>query len=382
VEAVNSGWLPSFLWKVRMTLAIVLLLVGLALLAAGGEVLVRGAAGLAERAGISPLIVGLTVVAFSTSAPELAVTLQAVYLGQPDLAVGNVVGSNIANVLLILGVSALIAPLVVAHQLIRVDIPLMIAACGALMVVALDGNIDRLDGAVLLAGLIAYVILTVRLAQRSRAPDEFDYPLDAIEGVAPRHKPRLGVMLAQVVIGIGLLVLGGNALVEGASTIARGLGVSELVIGLTVVAVGTSLPELATSVVAVMRNEREIAIGNVVGSNLFNCLCVMGLTALTGPQAVRVSPEALAFDLPFMLAVAVVMLPLAFDSFRLSRRKGLLLVGYFGLYVLYVLVRAIQPESLAALHTAMLWFVAPLTGIVLIWLSLRGWRRQRTAING
>ncbi len=360
-----------------MALSIVLLIGGLIALAAGGEVLVRGASRLAERAGISPLIVGLTVVAFSTSAPELAVTLQAAYMGQPDLVVGNVVGSNIANVLLILGLSALIAPLVVSYQLIRVDIPLMIAACAALAVMALDGAIGRLDGALLVLGLIAYVTLTVHLARRSRSPGEFDYPLDAIEGEAPRSQSALALLLAQVVIGIALLVWGGNLLVEGASAVARALGVTELVIGLTVVAVGTSLPELATSVIAVVRNEREIAIGNVVGSNLFNCLCVMGLTALTGPTAVGVSPDARAFDIPFMVAVAVVMLPLAFDGFQLSRRKGLLLCGYFVVYVTYVVARAVQPESLSALQAAMVWFVVPLTGIVLVWISIRGWRRQR-----
>ncbi|WP_417777914.1 calcium/sodium antiporter, partial [Stutzerimonas xanthomarina] len=252
---------------------------GLVLLVAGAEALVRGAAKLASRFGIPPLIIGLTVVAFGTSAPETAVSVQASLNGSGDIAVGNVIGSNIANILLILGLSALIAPLVVSRQLIRLDVPVMIGAGLLCYGLAWNGSISRLDGILLLVALLGYTLFLVIASKREQpgpGVDEFDTEF----GPDPAAKPYAWVLqLLLIVLGLGLLVGGSNLLIEGAVGLARALGLSELVIGLTVVAIGTSMPELATSVLAVIRGERDIAVGNIVGSCIFNLLLVLGAGA-------------------------------------------------------------------------------------------------------
>ncbi|HEY5790705.1 MAG TPA: calcium/sodium antiporter, partial [Gammaproteobacteria bacterium] len=285
-----------------------LLLLGLLLLVAGAELLVRGAVRLAGAWGVSPLVVGLTVVAFGTSAPELAVSLSAAWRGQAgaDLALGNVVGSNIFNVLLILGLSAAITPLVVAQKLVRVDVPLMIGVSLLVLLLALDGAIGRGDGLLLFAGIVAYSVFAVVHGRREADAVAQQYA-DALDG-APAGGParHLGLVL----VGLVLLVLGARWLVHGATGLARGFGVSELVIGLTVVAGGTSLPEVATSVVASLRGQRDIAVGNVVGSNLFNLLGVLGLSGLAAPDGLVVIDSVRGFDLPVMIAAAIACLPI------------------------------------------------------------------------
>jgi len=357
-----------------MTLAY--LIGGLVLLVAGAEALVRGASKLAARFGISPLIIGLTVVAFGTSAPETAVSIQASLNGSGDIAVGNVIGSNIANILLILGLSALVAPLVVSRQLVRLDVPVMIGAGLLTFALAWNGRISQLDGLILLALLLLYTAFLVIASKREARmqSDEFRDEYGA-EGNA---KPLGWILqLTLVLVGLGLLILGSNLLIEGAVALARALGLSELVIGLTVIAVGTSMPELATSLLAVYRGERDIAVGNIVGSCIFNLLLVLGAGAAIAPEGLSISPNALAFDLPVMLAVFVACLPIFFSGYRINRWEGTLFFGYYLAYTLYLIMFSTGLPAINLLRHAMTWYVLPLTAITLLVIFLRAWRHQR-----
>jgi cation:H+ antiporter len=347
-------------------LPLVLFVLGLLVLVVGAELLVRGASRLAVAAGVSPLVVGLTVVAFGTGSPELAVSVGASLGGRADLALGNVVGSNIFNVLFILGLSALITPLVVARQLVRLDVPLMIAVSVAVWLLALDGRVARLEGGLLFAALVLYTIWSIQQARRESAAS-------AVAPVGRRGSPAVDVVT--IVVALGLLVLGAGWLVDGAGSLARALGVSELVIGLTIVAAGTSLPEVATSLVAGIRGERDIAVGNVVGSNIFNLLGVLGLAAAVGPAGVRVSTAALGFDVPVMTAVAVGCLPIFFTGHRISRWEGALFLGYYVAYVLYLALAAKRHDLLGAFSGVMVAFVIPLTVVTLGVFVVRAMRR-------
>ena len=353
---------------------IILLLVGLVLLVAGAEALVRGASRLAAAVGISPLVIGLTVVAFGTSAPELVVSLRATLSGTPDIALGNVIGSNIANVLLILGISALIAPLIVAQQLVRLEVPLMIGASLLLLLAALDGRIGRLDGLVLFAGIVAYTTFAIRQSRKESAAVREEYAQEYSD--QPRTALQWFVDLGFVVGGLAMLVFGAEWLVNGAVTIARALGLSELIIGLTIIAIGTSLPELATSVVAAIRGERDIAVGNVVGSNLFNILSILGLTSLISPTGVAVAPAALRFDLPVMVAVAVACLPIFYTGYQISRWNGLLFLSYFVAYVAYLVLDATAHDALPLFSNVMWLFVLPLTVLTILIIAFRARRVQ------
>jgi cation:H+ antiporter len=278
---------------------------GLTILVIGAEVLVRGASRLAAALGISPLVIGLTIVAFGTSSPELAVSLQSALNGQPDLAVGNVVGSNILNVLLILGLSALITPLIVAQQLVRLDVPIMIGASLLVWVLALNGAISQVEGASLFILMLAYIGFLLWQSRREHnAAVEAEYAQEYTSH-EPKSMRRNLINGVLVVVGLALLVLGSRLFVQGASDLARTFGLSELVIGLTIVALGTSLPEVAASLMAAFKGERDIAVGNVVGSNIFNLLTVLALTALIAPGGVPVSLGALNLDIPFMVRLPV-----------------------------------------------------------------------------
>ena len=368
------------------------ILLGLVLLVAGGEMLVRGAAGLAARIGMSPLVVGLTVVAFATSAPELAVTLGAVLGGEPGLAVGNVVGSNIANVLMILGASALILPLLVKVQLVRVDIPFMAAFSVLFLLLAIDGGLSRVDGLILFVLLILYISVAIILSRRDGHADDLHGPGASIatasagrvgrtvgsdvgkegdtmtEAVAEAnvHTGSIGRDLVFLLIGVALLIVGANTLVKGATSIATAFGVSELIVGLTVVAIGTSLPELATSIVAVRRGQRDLAVGNVVGSNIFNIGAVAGLAGIVSPTGLPVPDSALALDIPLMIAASVVLLPLAFTGSVIARWEGALLLGLYLSYLVYTVLAAAERPILQGFTTVMLWFVTPLLILTLV----------------
>jgi cation:H+ antiporter len=348
----------------------VTLVAGLALLIGGAELLVRGASRLATLAGISPLVVGLTVVAYGTSAPELAVSVRSALAGQADLAVGNVVGSNIFNVLVILGLSAVITPLVVRRQLVRVDVPLMIGASVLLLLLASDGRIGRGDGLVLAGGAIVYTLLALRMGRTAAASDGA-----AEEGPLRRGAAVVAGHLALVGAGLAMLVVGARWLVDAAVVVARAAGLSELIIGLTLVAAGTSLPEVATSVVAALRGERDIAVGNVVGSNLFNILTVLGATAIVAPAGVAVAAPALRFDLPVMLLVAVACLPIFFTGHRIDRWEGALFLGYYVAYVAFLVLDATDHDLAGPFGLAVLAFAGPITAVTLAVLAFRALRR-------
>lgn len=322
-----------------MTGSVLLLLGGLALLALGGELLVRGAVRVAERFGVSPLVIGLTLVGFGTSTPELAASLQASLAGSPGIAVGNIVGSNIANILLILGVAALIAPITVTSRALGRDGVVCLAAAVALPVAGLLGGLDRMVGIVFVTALVAYVAVALRQERQGTTDHGAIYDkAEAFEAAhpgglrAPQAAPRADGLLVPLTLaagGLALVVLGGRLLVDGAVTLARALDIPESVIGLTIVAVGTSTPEIVTSIIAAVRRQPEIAFGNVVGSNIYNVLGIGGVTALVAPTAVPA--EIMARDAWVMIAASVLLLVVARTWWRIGRREGtVLLVLYLG----------------------------------------------------
>jgi cation:H+ antiporter len=360
-------------------MTILLLVGGLIVLVAGGEMLVRGASRLSSLVGLSPVVIGLTVVAFGTSAPELAVGVQAAFDDRADLVVGNVVGSNIYNVLLVLGLSALVAPLIVQQQLVRLDVPLMILASLAFLVLALDGQITTAEGAALFLLLLLYLVAVIRLARRESPDVVKEY--EAEFGARPAGRRAWLINGTLVLAGLGMLVVGARWLVEGAVSLAVGLGVSELVIGLTVVAIGTSLPELVTSIVAALRGERDLAVGNIVGSNIFNILSVLALTAFVAPGGVAVSPAALGLDIPFMVAVSVACLPIFFTGHVISRWEGALFVLYGVGYTSYLVLDATRHEVLPLFSAVSLLLIVPLTLITLGVIVVRELNQRRGLRN-
>lgn len=343
-----------------------LLIGGLAALVAGAEGLIRGSSAIARRWGVPPLIVGLTVVAYGTSAPEMVVSAQASLAGQAGLALGNVVGSNIFNVLFILGVSALIAPLVVNRDLFRREVPIMIVTSLLLWGLGLDGRVSRAEGVLFLVLLAAYTAFQVKMGLKEPP---------APEGAAQRQRPW-PVSLAFTIGGLALLVLGARWFLTGSVTVARGFGLSELIIGLTLVAAGTSLPEVATSVLAAIKGERDIAVGNVVGSNIFNILGVLGLAAVISPHGVDVPAAAEGFDIPLMTAVAVACLPVFFTGHRIARWEGGVFLAYYAAYVAFLILDAREHDALPLFSAWMTGFVLPLTVLT---LAIAVYRHRRAA---
>ncbi|MDO9165815.1 MAG: calcium/sodium antiporter [Rhodoferax sp.] len=346
---------------------------GLAMLVLGAELLVRGASRLALSLGISPLVVGLTVVAFGTSAPEMAVSVGAVFQGRTDMAIGNVVGSNIFNVLLILGLSAVITPLLVNAQIVRQEVPIMIGASVLLLVLGLDGRISAVDAALLLALLIAYTVFLIIQSRREskEIQDEFQAEIET----TGRWDAHWSVQLGLIVAGLGLLVLGSDWLVEAASSFARALGLSDLVIALTIVAAGTSMPELATSIMAAVRKERDIAVGNVIGSCTFNVLGCVGMAGLAASDGLGMAPALLAFDIWVMLAVSLACLPIFVTGREIARWEGAVFLGYYVAYTAYLVLAAQQHDALPAFSATMLGFVVPLTVVTLVVTLLKPKRK-------
>ncbi len=348
---------------------VVFFVLGLGALVLGAELLVRGASKIALSLGISPLVVGLTIVAMGTSSPEVAVSVGAALGGQTDIAVGNVVGSNIFNVLFILGISAVITPLVVHSQIIRQEVPIMIGASLILAVLIVGGQLSRMESALLLVLLGAYLVFLVRQsrAETKEVRDEY------ASGVPPTGTwdGHWAVQVLLIVAGLGLLVLGSNWLVDAAVVFARMLGVSDLVIGLTIIAAGTSMPEVATSIMAAIRGERDIAVGNVIGSNTFNILGCLGISGLVSPAGLDIAPAVLNFDVWVMIAVAVACLPVFLLGRRIGRRRGLLFLGYYAAYVVYLIMGAQQHDALEEFSAVMLSFVLPITIVTLVAMVIR-----------
>ena len=342
---------------------------GLIALIAGAEMLVRGASRLALSFGLSPLVVGLTVVAFGTSSPEVAVSAGAALDGRNDIAVGNVVGSNIFNVLAILGLSAMIAPLVVHSQVIRQEVPIMLGASALLLVMSLDGVIGRTDAALLAVLIVAYTGFLVLQARRGTQPvgAEFEAGMPA----AGRWLSRVPVQLALIVAGLALLVLGSDWLVDSATAFARALGVSDLVIGLTIVAAGTSLPELATSALAALRGERDIAVGNVIGSCTFNILGCLALAGLLSSDGLAVAPAVVNFDVWVMIAAAFACVPVMVSGREIECWEGVLFVAYYAAYTAYLILDSSGHDALPVFSQAMLSFAVPLTVVTMVVLFLR-----------
>ncbi len=300
----------------------------LVLLYAGAEGLVRGSSSLALRLGLTPLVVGLTVVAFGTSAPEVFVSVKASLAGRGDLAVGNVIGSNLFNIGVILGITALLSPMKVQFQLLKIDAPVMVGVVLLVPILLMDGQVSRLEGSFLVAGIIIYVVSNVIIARRT-APAE-------VEAQFAESMPSHGGSVFQAVLfilaGLGILVLGARLLTDHSVALARSFGVSEAVIGLTIVAAGTSVPELAASVVAAFKNEPDIALGNVIGSNVFNVLAILGIGALVSPLY---APEISKFDIYAMVVMSAALLPLLWTGLRLQRWEG---AALFAAYLAYVLI--------------------------------------------
>jgi cation:H+ antiporter len=359
-------------------LSIVLLVGGVIALVLGAEALVRGATRIAARTGLSTVVIGLTVVAFGTSAPELAVSVGDVVRGGDEaggIALGNVVGSNIANILLALGISAAIGgSLVVARRIIRIDVPIMIGASVLVLLMSLNGEIDRLEGFVLVALLVVYVTWTVVSARQGN----HDIPLDLNDDLSDEALAEAPVWkdLGFIAAGLALLVGGSQALVSAATDIATELGVSDLVIGLTVVAIGTSLPEVATSVLAALRGERDLAVGNAIGSNLFNLLAVLGVTASVSPNVIPVAQGAIQVDIPVMIAVAVACLPIFANGHLLARWEGALFFLFYIGYIAWLILDAADHSVRTDYGNVMLYFVIPITALTLTVIGVRSRRKE------
>ena len=292
-----------------------------------------------------------------------------------QIALGNVIGSNIFNVLFILGVSALITPLVISVQLLRLDVPVMAGVSILMLLLALDNNLSRMDGIILFTGIIIYTVFVVYQGRREQKKNITEFENEFGQVAVNRYQVFTDLFL--IVAGLGMLILGSNWLIKGAVALAVFFGLSEFIISLTIVAAGTSLPEVATSVMASIKGERDIAVGNIIGSNIFNILAVMGASAAVSPDGIEVSRTALHFDMPVMLAVAVICLPIFFTGSRISRGEGLLLLVYYVIYTAYLILAATSHGSLASLGFIVMYIVIPITLFSLLYSVIMQYRSGR-----
>lgn len=318
-------------------IAVAWCLAGLVALVAGSELLVRAGSRLAALVGIPPILIGLTVVAIGTSTPELAVGIEAALQGSGSLAMGNIAGTNTFNILFILGLSAMLAPLALEMRTIRFDLPVMTGAAVALLAISWDGVLTRMEGAALLGAALVYTAAIIYSAKRESRAIKAEF---AAEYAVPANgaKRKVATNFAMLVIGIAVVVVGADWLVAGAVDLARMLGVSDAFIGLTVVAIGTSSPELVTTVVSTLRQERDIAVGNLIGSSVYNILFILGVTALVPSTGISVEPALIQVDLPVMTAAALVCVPVFLSGRRITRAEGALFVGAYAAYLLYLVV--------------------------------------------
>ena len=350
-------------------MTVLMFFIGLIALVIGAELLVRGASRLATTLGVSPLVVGLTVVAFGTGAPELAVSVNAALSGTTDIAIGNVVGSNIFNVLLILGISALITPLVVHSQIIRQEIPILIGSCLLLFVLASDTRIAFMESLLLLAILVAYTVFLIVQSRKETREIKEEYAQE--NNKTSKWDASIYIQVLLILVGLVLLVQGSEWFVDSAVTFARFMGVSDIVIGLTIVAAGTSMPEVATSVMAAIKGERDIAVGNVVGSNTFNILGCVGVTGLFAPEGLIVPASVLNFDLWIMLAASFACIPVVRTGREITRWVGGIFVGYYVAYVAYLILASKEHDAIPVFSTVMMSFVVPITVVTLVVVLIR-----------
>lgn len=346
-----------------MILEIGLLILGLVLLTVGADWFVKGASKIATVLGIPPLIIGLTLVAFGTSAPELAVSLKGVFSGETDVTIGNVVGSNILNVLLILGLASVITPLVVKRSLAKIDVPFLIVTSALMWYFSYDLNVTRLEGIILFVLFNAYMAFLYLNNKGNKNNDLLqELHLDEAEISEEKEHPHWIKNSVFIVVGITMLILGSDLMVNNAIIIAKVLGMSTLLISLTIVAIGTSLPEIATSVIAAIRGEGDIAVGNIIGSNLFNILLVLGLSATLAPTGIGLDQQAINFDIPVMFGVAVLCLPFFLSKGELSRKEGAIFLAYYVVYTIGLVAMTIQPQWLA--------FITPVFYVLLVFTAL------------
>ncbi len=355
-----------------------LFLGGLALLLVGAELLVRGAGQVAREFGISSLVVGLTVVAWGTGSPELASGLTADFTNHPSLNVGNVVGSNIANILLVLGFAALFSPLRVPRRLVRLDVPLMIGVSVLTLLVSIDGRINKFDGLVFVSALLVYTIWTIRAARGAQRAMVEERAREVVGEPSQGDSAQSTLVVCGVMItgGLALVVLGSAGFIRGAAELARALGLPELVIGLTIVAIGTSLPELATSAVAAAKGERDIAVGNAIGSNIFNLLAVLGICAVVTPGGIEVPDAALNLDMPIMIAVAIASLLVFSTGHIMTRWNGALFLVLYAAYIAYIVLKADQHTAFSSFNTTITMFVLPLAALTLLVLVYQSWHKR------
>lgn len=353
-----------------------LFITGLGALILGAELFLKAVDHFGLKWGVSPLIMGLTVVAFATGAPELAISIKAAWTGSADLVLGNIIGSNIANILLILGLTAVIAPIDITKRVVRVDVPIVIAASVLLFVLAMDGNLSTQDGVLILLGLVGYSIFTFFHIRNNRNQSrnggieeifEYDEDPEKLGTGFVFYFKNVGLLL----IGLVLIVQGSDWMVESAVTIATVLGFSELVIGLTIVSIGTSLPEIATSLSAARKGKADIAVANVMGSNLYNILLTLGLTLVIAPSMLVVSQKAIQLDLPFMVAVSVACIPIFIAGFNLTRLDGIIFLSYYVAYLSYLGLDALTSPYTALFETVMFWGIIPATVLYMIFRIVR-----------
>lgn len=350
-------------------MTILLFILGLIALIAGAELFLKAVDHFGLKWGVSPLIMGLTVVAFATGAPELAISIKAAASGSADLVLGNIIGSNIANILLILGITSLIATLNITLRVIRIDVPIVIGVSAVLFFLAWDGKLTTLDGVILLGGFIAYSIFTYFQIRKGRDEDnveevfQYEKSVDELAQGAFFYIKNGGFLL----VGLALIVLGSNWMVDSAVEIATLLGISELVIGLTIVSIGTSLPEVATSLASARKGNADIAVANVLGSNLYNVLLTLGLTLIIAPNVLTVSADAINLDLPFMVAVSIVCIPIFIAGFNLTRMDGAIFLFYYTSYLTYLVMKSLASPGVDFIEQGMAMVVVPLTVIYMIW---------------
>ena len=334
-------------------------ILGLAGLIVGAEFFLRAVDRFGLKWGVSPMVMGLTVVAFATGAPELAISLKAAMNDSADLVLGNIIGSNIANILLILGITGLITPLQIKLRIVRIDVPIVIAMSIVLYLLALDGVLSLTDGIVLLLGLLTYSVFTFLQIRKNKVDISELYGHEEVELATGTffYVKNIGLLLA----GLALIGLGANWMVSSAVTIAQLLGMSELVVGLTIVSIGTSLPEVATSITAARKGNADIAVANVLGSNLYNIMLTLGLTIVVAPGVLEVSRNALMLDMPFMIAVAVGCIPIFLTGFDLDRKDASLFLFYYAAYLIYLILEATGSEYLGWIEKGFFFGILPFT---------------------